>query len=143
MRSALVLLILVLGIIAPARAGSVAVSITPQSSAPVLLTSCTFQKQFVSLARGVSVEGFRTGVVFTNGTTRPISTVVFLFTMRDTSGEVIDSHTSKSSGSYAPAVSIDNIHWLVVDSWPTLGAMECSIDHVVFSDGTSWSAAGA
>jgi hypothetical protein len=140
MRKALlaVAFLLVTGTIAVA--GTITVSITPQSNAPITLTGCTFQKQFVPLARGVSVEGFRTGVVFTNNASRPISTVVFLFTMHDTAGAVIDSHTLKSSGSYAPAVPIDNIHWLVVDSWPTLGAMDCSIDHVVFTDGTAWSA---
>jgi hypothetical protein len=129
---------LILVLATPADASSIAVVITAQAGAPITLTSCTLRKEMMPLARGVSVEGLRTGVVFKNTTLKPIADVAFLFTMRDVSGDVIDSHRLHSKGTYAPNVEIDNINWLSVDSWPTLGDMDCSIDRVVFSDGSAW-----
>jgi hypothetical protein len=105
--------------------------------------TCTLQKQFVTIARGVSVEGFRTGVTFKNSTQKPIVRVAFKFTMRDTSGSKIDSNTLQGAGTFAPAVEIDNISWNNVDDWPTLADMDCSIQRVVFQDGSVWNATDA
>jgi hypothetical protein len=44
------------------------------------------------------------------------------------------------TGAFAPAIVIDNTHWLNVNSWPTLGEMICSVSRVVFQDGTVWNA---
>jgi hypothetical protein len=122
----------------PASAGALSVAITSQADAPVTLMSCTFTKQMVPLARGVSVEGFLTGVVFKNTAAKPVVQVTFLFTMRDTAGAVIDSHMLTSTGTFAPGVEIDNIHWLTVDDWPTLGGVDCSIQRVMFKEDPAW-----
>ncbi len=136
-------LALVLATSAAAAAASVSVTITAQADSPVSLLTCNLQKQFVTIARGVSVEGFRTGVTFKNVTQRPIARVVFKFVMRDAAGAEIDSHTLQSVGAFGPAVEIDNISWSNVDNWPTLGDMDCSIERVVFQDGSFWDAKAA
>jgi hypothetical protein len=133
----------VLATIAAAAASGVSVTVTAQADSPVTLMTCTLQKQFVTIARGVSVEGFRTGVTFKNSTQKPIARVVFKFVMRDAAGAEIDSHTLQSVGMFAPNVEIDNISWNNVDNWPTLGDMDCSIQQVVFQDGSSWNAKNA
>lgn len=138
MKRAFLVPILAMLMSATANASSISVTITPQPGSPVSLIHCTLQKEYVALARGVSVEGFRTGVVFKNTTSRPIVWVAFQFTMIDISGITIDSHSFKSTGTFAPSVEIDDIHWLDVDSWPTLGEMDCAVKRTLFADGTSW-----
>jgi len=112
----------------------------PQQGAPVSILYCSLAKQSVQVARGVSVEGLNTGVVFKNDSVKVITTVTFRFTMIDGFGAVLETRFKQSTGTFSPGVIIDNIHWLDVNSWPTLGEMDCSIDHVSFQDGTFWSA---
>jgi hypothetical protein len=130
----------VLAMSAMAEAANVSVRVTAQPDSPVALMTCTLQKQFVTIARGVSVEGFRTGVTFKNATQKPISRIDFKFTMRDATGSEIDSEILDGAGTFAPDVEIDNISWNKVDDWPALSDMDCSIQRVVFQDGTSWDA---
>ena len=138
MRSIFLALTFVLATSAACAAASVSVTVTPQADSPVTLMTCTLQKQFVTIARGVSVEGFRTAVTFKNSTQKPIARVDFKFVMREATGAEIDSHTLQSIGMFAPNVEIDNISWSNVDDWPTLGDMDCSIQRVVFQDGSFW-----
>ena len=121
----------------------VSVAITPQHDSPVAISDCTLVRQFVPLARGVSVQGFKTGVVFKNVSATAIRSVTFGFEMLDSMDAPIDRHELTSTGTYAPNVEIDNITWLVVDSWPTLGVMRCSVRRVQFADGTSWEVSDA
>lgn len=130
--------ILFASLVAVSSRVAIAVTIVQQPSAPVAISRCTLERHFVQVANGVSVQGFRTGVVFTNVGSKPIEAVVFEFTMIDTSGTFIDHHSLISTGTYVPNVEIDNISWLIVDTWPTLGAMDCAIHSVAFTDGTSW-----
>jgi hypothetical protein len=139
-RSTFLALAFLLAASSAAAAAGVSVTVTAQADSPVTLMTCTLQKQFVTIARGVSVEGFRTGVTFKNTTQKPIARVVFTFLMRDATGVEIDSHTLQSVGAFAPDVEIDNISWNNVDNWPTLGDMDCSIQQVIFQDGSSWNA---
>jgi hypothetical protein len=105
--------------------------------------TCTLQKEYIQLARGVSVEGFRTAVTFRNLSQKGVVRVIFLFTMREAGGSELDSHTDQSFGAYAPSIEIDNIAWEHVDSWPTLAEMDCAVQTVLFQDGTSWSASAS
>jgi len=63
---------------------------------------------------------------------------MFKFTMLDSFGTSLSSRLKETRGLYSASVVIDNIHWLDVDSWPTLGAMDCSVYRVLFRDGSSW-----
>jgi hypothetical protein len=124
----------------PAKASNVAIQILPQQDAPVSIISCSLAKQSVEIARGVSVEGLNMGIVFKNNTSRTVAVVTFTFTMINSLGAVLEKRFKQSTGTYSPAVVIDNIHWLEVNSWPTLSEMSCSVGHVAFQDGTTWDA---
>lgn len=112
----------------------------PQQNAPVSITNCTLAKQSVQIARGVSVEGLNTGIVFRNESLKTVAEITFRFTMIDGSGATLETRLKQSTGTFSPSVTIDNIHWLDVNSWPTLGDMNCSVDHVSFQDGSVWDA---
>lgn len=129
-----------IGASGPAAAAGISVTVTPQTGAPIQLLTCTSQKTRVEIARGVSVDGFQTGVTFKNTSQKVARRVIFKFTMRDATGGEIDSHTESSSGTYVAGVEIDNIGWQTVNSWPTLADMDCAVDAVTFQDGTSWAA---
>jgi hypothetical protein len=118
----------------------ITVTITPHPGDPVSIASCTLVRQSFALARGVMVEGFKTGVVFKNVTSNPIASVTFDFAMIDTSGAVLQHRLLSSTGTYAPGVQIDNISWTQVNDWPTLGTMDCSVYSVRFVNGESWPA---
>jgi hypothetical protein len=123
-----------------AKANDIAIQILPQQNAPVSIINCSLAKQSVQIARGVSVEGLNTGIVFKNDTSRTVTVVTFAFTMIDSSGAVLETRFKQSWGTFSSAVVIDNMHWLEVNSWPTLSEMSCSVGHVSFQDGTAWDA---
>jgi hypothetical protein len=131
-------LILALTFRASAEASDTAIQILPQQDAPVSIVNCSLAKQSVQIARGVSVEGLNTGTVFKNDTSKTIEAVTFNFAMLDSSGAILESRFKESTGAFSPGIVIDNIHWLNVDSWPTLGEMICSVSRVSFQDGTVW-----
>ena len=124
---------------ASAEASDIAIQILPQD-APVSIVSCSLAKQSVQIARGVSVEGLNTGIIFKNDSSKTIGAVTFRFTMIDSSGATLETRFKESTGTFSPTVVIDNIHWLDVNSWPTLSEMSCSVGHVSFQDGTVWDA---
>ena len=123
---------------ASAEASDTAIQILPQQDAPVSIVTCSLAKQSVQIARGVSVEGLNTGIVFKNNTSKTVVAVTFNFTMVDSSGAVLETRSKQSTGAFSSAIVIDNIHWLDVDSWPTLGEMSCSVSRVSFQDGVVW-----
>jgi len=123
---------------ASAEASDIAIQVQPQQDAPVSIVNCSLAKQSVQIARGVSVEGLNTGIAFKNDSSKPIVVVTFRFTMIDGSGATLETRFKERSGTFSPAVIIDNIHWLEVNSWPTLSEMSCSVGHVSFQDGTAW-----
>ena len=125
---------------ASAEASDVVIQIQAQSDAPVSVMGCSLTKQAVQIARGVSVEGLNTGVVFKNESVKAIVAVTFRFTMIDGSGAPLETRFKDTVGTFSPAVVIDNIHWLEVNSWPTLREMSCSVGHVSFQDGSAWDA---
>jgi hypothetical protein len=125
---------------ASARASDAAIQILPQQDPPVSIVNCSLAKQSVQIARGVSVEGLNTGIVFKNNTSKTIGEVTFEFAMLDSSGAMLETRFKESTGAFSPAIVIDNTHWLNVNSWPTLGEMICSVSRVVFQDGTAWNA---
>lgn len=125
---------------ASAEASSIVIQVQPQQDAPASIVNCSLAKQSVQIARGVSVEGLNTGIAFRNSSSKTIAAVTFRFVMIDASGATIETRFKKSTGTFSPAVIIDNIHWLEVDSWPTLSEMSCAIDHIWFQDGTVWDA---
>ena len=106
----------------------------------VSIVNCPLAKQSVQIARGVSVEGLNTGIVFKNNTSKTIGEVIFEFAMLDSSGAMLETRFKESTGAFSPGSVIDNTHWLNVNSWPTLGEMICSVSRVVFQDGTAWNA---
>ena len=133
-------LILALTLWASAEASDIAIQVQPQQDAPVYIVNCFLAKQSVQIARGVSVEGLYTGIVFRNNSLKTIATITFRFAMIDGSGALLETRFKESTGIFSPGVIIDNIHWLDVNSWPTLGAMSCSIGHVSFQNGSVWDA---
>jgi hypothetical protein len=135
---ALLSLILALTFWAPAEASDTAIQILPQQDAPVSIVNCSLAKQSVQIARGVSVEGLSTGIVFKNDASKTIGAVTFKFTMSDSSGAILENRFEHTTGTFSPTIVIDNTHWLNVDSWPTLGEMSCSVSRVSFQDGTVW-----
>lgn len=104
------------------------------------IVTCSLAKQSVQIGRGVSVEGLNTGIVFKSASSKAITAVTFRFTMIDASGATLETRFKESTGTFSPAVIIDNIHWLEVNSWPTLSEMNCSVGRVSFQDGTVWNA---
>jgi hypothetical protein len=124
--------ILALALWTSAEASNIAIQVQPQQDAPVYIVNCSLAKQSVQIARGVSVEGLSTGIVFRNNSLKTIAAITFRFTMIDASGAMLETRFKDSTGIFSPGVVIDNIHWLDVDSWPTLGAMSCSVGHVSF-----------
>jgi len=125
---------------ASAEASDIVIQVQPQQGTPVTIVSCSLAKQSVQISRGVSVEGLNTGVVFRNDTSKMIAAVTFRFTMIDGLGAMLETRFKESKGTFSPTAIIDNIHWLDVNSWPTLSEMNCSIGHVSFQDGTVWDA---
>lgn len=125
---------------ATAEAADVAIQVQPQQNSPVSISDCTLAKQSVQIARGVAVEGLNTGIAFRNESLKTIGAITFRFTMIDNFGATLETRLKQSTGTFSPSVTIDNIHWLDVNSWPTLGQMSCSVDHVSFQDGSFWDA---
>jgi len=125
---------------ASAEASDVAIQVQPQQDAPVYIVNCSLAKRSVQIARGVSVEGLDTGIVFRNNSLKTIAAITFRFTMVDSFGATLETRFKESTGVFSPGVIIDNIHWLDVNSWPTLGAMSCSVGHVSFQGGSVWDA---
>ena len=123
-----------------ADASDIASQVQPQQDAPVSIVNCSLAKQSVQIARGVSVEGLNTGIVFKNDSSKTIAAVTFRFAMIDGSGATLETRFKESTGTFSPTVIIDNIHWLDVNSWPTLSEMNCSVGHVSFQDGGVWDA---
>jgi hypothetical protein len=131
--------ILALALWASAEADTL-IQVLPQQDAPVSIVNCSLAKQSVQIARGVSIEGLNTGIVFRNDASKTIAVVTFRFAMIDALGTTLETRFKQSTGTYSPAVIIDNIHWLDVNSWPTLREMTCSVGHVSFQDGSAWDA---
>jgi hypothetical protein len=125
---------------ASAEASDITIQVQPQQDAPVSIVNCSLAKQTVQIARGVSVEGLNTGVVFKNDSSKAVAAVTFRFTMIDGSGATLETRFKESTGTFSPTVIVDNIHWLDVNSWPTLSEMRCSVGHVSFQDGSVWDA---
>lgn len=138
MKRAFLALLMAFSIGGSAGASDVAVYVIPQPDAPVSITTCTLEKQAVELARGVYVHGVNFGVEFKNESGKSAVAVMFQFTMSDSFGTVLDTRLRESLGTFSPGVVVGNIHWLEVDSWPTLGEMGCSVQRVRFQDGTIW-----
>jgi len=137
-RRAFLALLIALAIGGSASASDVAIYVIPQPGTPISITSCTLKKQAVQLARGVYVHGVNFGVEFKNDSAKSAVAVMFQFTMSDGFGTVLDTRLRESLGSFSPGVVVGNIHWLEVDSWPTLAEMGCSVQRVRFQDGTIW-----
>jgi hypothetical protein len=122
----------------PARAGGIAAYGLPQPDAPVEVTGCSAGIQFVSNGWGTSFSRLNTGADFENRSSKSAVAVLIRFQLSSVFGSVLDNRFANATGQFAAATTIKGNHWSDTDSWPGLGAVQCSISRVLFSDGSVW-----
>jgi hypothetical protein len=121
-----------------ARAGGIAAYALPQPDAPVVVTGCGASVQFVSNGWGTSFSRLTTSADFENHSTKTAVAVLIRLQLSSVFGVVLDNRFANATGQFSPGASIKGNHWSDTDTWAGLGAIQCSVGRVLFSDGSSW-----
>jgi hypothetical protein len=122
----------------PVVANGIAKFTQPQPDAPVLITNCLGGVQFSSNQWGTSSSTLMTGVDFKNISGKTAVAVLFRLQLSNAFGDVMDNRFGSATGQFAPAAQIDGNHWATNDIWAGLGTIRCSVNRVLFSDGSVW-----
>jgi hypothetical protein len=69
-----------------------------------------------------------------------VAAVLVGFELQNQFGDVLGRVSTQASGDFSPGVPIQDQHWDGEDQWPGFSTLVCSVQRVLFKDGTVWSA---
>jgi hypothetical protein len=124
------------------KAAAIGTLVETQGDAPVHVTKCIAHIRSVSNGWGTHFLTLDTGASFQNDSAKTAVAVLVRFRLTNVFGDSVDNLFGQSSGQFATGVPIDGNKWSTTDTWPGLGIVRCSINRVLFSDGSTWSEPG-
>jgi hypothetical protein len=113
--------------------------VLPQPDAPVLISGCSAGIDFVSNQWGTTYSRLNTAADFKNTSTKVAVSVLIRMQLANAFGGILDNRYGQATGEFSPAALIAGTHWSETDRWPGLAEVQCSVERVLFSDGTVWS----
>jgi hypothetical protein len=113
--------------------------VTPQPSAPVLLSRCDFET-FSRNVYNVQIH-YDLLATFTNRSSRPATLVGIITEFFDEQGNVIRRLDAAYSGRFAPGQFVDHLRFGLGEVPNPSASNRCYVARVEFADGTVWSVA--
>lgn len=107
-------------------------AIRTQAGSPIRVTACSAS---TSHTRGDSLH---LSVTFTNVSSKDAAAVLVEFELQDQFGDVLGRVSTQATGEFSPGISIENQHWDGEDDWPGFSMLVCSVNRILFKDGTIW-----
>ncbi len=122
----------------PSIAGGIAKYVEPQPDAPILISGCSGNIIFTQTRWGTYSSFLITGVDFKNVSSKAAVAVLFHLQMSNAFGDIMDNRFPEATGQFNANTTINGNHWTDDDIWPGLSTIRCSVDRVLFSDGSVW-----
>jgi hypothetical protein len=120
------------------QANGIAALVQPQSGSPVTVVGCNGSLEYVNSGYGTSFYRLVTNAEFKNTSAKTAVAVLIRFQLENAFGDVLGQIFGQSSGQFSSGIEIDGQKWTGTYIWPGLSVIRCSVNRVLFSDGTTW-----
>jgi hypothetical protein len=119
--------------------GNPAGAISTQADSPIRITACNSKVQHIR-SGGTDADNLHLSVDFMNTSDRDVVAVLIGFEIQNQFGDDLGDISTQASGNFSPKAAIADQHWDGADEWPGLSTIVCSVQRVLFKDGTVWRA---